>query len=83
MTPYTEGETCCRCLERQQSCFPHVHKHSSGELGSVMRRHNDGTHTSVTCPKSIIDCNTHMGGVGRVDQLRGYYSCRTKSRKFY
>ena len=24
-----------------------------------------------------------MGGVDRGDQLRGYYSCRTKSRKFY
>ena len=25
----------------------------------------------------------YMGGVDRGDQLRGYYSCRTKSRKFY
>ena len=24
-----------------------------------------------------------MGGVDRGDQLRGYYTCRTKSRKFY
>ena len=27
--------------------------------------------------------NQSMGGVDRGDQLRGYYSCRTKSRKFY
>ena len=54
-----------------------------GEIGSVMCRQKDGTCTSVPCPKSIIDYNTYMGGVDRGDQLRGYYSCRSKSRKFY
>ena len=30
-----------------------------------------------------ISYNEFMGGVDRGDQLRSYYSCRTKSRKFY
>ena len=54
-----------------------------GEIGSVMCRQRDGTRTSVTCPKSIIDYNTYTGGVDRGDQLRGYYHCLSKSRKFY
>ncbi len=33
--------------------------------------------------ENIVLYNKKMGGVDRGDQLRGYYSCRTKSRKFY
>ena len=51
--------------------------------GSVLRRQLDGTRTSVPCPESIIQYNSYMGGVDRWDQLRGYYNCRTKRRKFY
>ena len=54
-----------------------------GEIGSVMCRQRDGTCTSVTCPKSITDYNTYTSRVDRGDQLRGYYSCLSKSRKFY
>ena len=50
---------------------------------SVLRRQKDHTRTPVTCPESILLYNKYMGGVDRGDQLRGYYSCRTKSRKFY
>ena len=49
---------------------------------SVLRRQKDHTRTPVTCPESILLYNKYMGGVDRGDQLRGYYSCRTKSRKF-
>ena len=39
--------------------------------------------TTLVHPEFIILYNKYMGGVDRGDQLRGYYSCRTKSRKFY
>ena len=56
---------------------------SQPEGGSVLRRQKDGTRIPVPCPLSIIDYNNFMGGVDRGDQVQGYYSCRTKCRKFY
>ena len=51
--------------------------------GTVLRRQKDGSRIDVPCPQAIISYNKRMGGVDRGDQLRGYYDCRTKSRKFY
>ena len=56
---------------------------SQPDGGSVLRQQKDGTRIPVPCPLSIIDYNNFMGGVDRGDQVRGYYSCRTKCRKFY
>ena len=53
------------------------------EHGSVLRRQRDGTRISLPCPAAVVSYNTYMGGVDRGDQLRGYYSCRSKSHKFY
>ena len=50
--------------------------------GTVTRKQRDGSTIEVPCPESIISYNKFMGGVDR-DQLRGYYSCRSRSRKFY
>ena len=50
--------------------------------GTVPRRLLDRSRTDVPCPDSIIS-NKYMGGVDVGDQLRGYYKCRAKSRKFY
>ena len=50
---------------------------------TVQRRQRDGSRIPVTCPESMLQYNAYMGGVDRGDQVRGYYSCRTKSRKFY
>lgn len=51
--------------------------------GTVLRRKKDGSRVPVPCPESVILYNRWMGAVDHGDQLRGYYSCRTKSRKFY
>ena len=53
------------------------------ETGSVLRRQKDGSMMEVTCPKAIISYNKHMGSVDWGDQVRGYYSCRTRCRKLY
>ena len=52
------------------------------DAGSVLRRQLDGSRLPVPCPASILSYK-FMGGVDHGDQLRGYYSCRTKSQKFY
>ena len=51
--------------------------------GNVKRKTKTGGIVTVPCPKSIITYNQNMGGVDFNDQLRGYYSIRLKSRKFY
>lgn len=53
------------------------------QTGSVLRKQRNGSRVPVTCPKSVISYNLWTGGVDRGDQLRGYYHCRVKSRKFY
>ena len=52
-------------------------------IGTVHRRQKDGSRQEVPCQEAIIRYNKYMGGVDRGDQLRGYYRCRVKSRKFY
>ena len=52
-------------------------------MGTVHRRQKDGSRQEVPCPEAIINYNKYMGGVDRGEQLRGYYRCRVKSRKFY
>ena len=56
---------------------------ASHQSGSVQRKQKDGSRVEVPCPASIISYKKFMGGVDRGDQLRGYYRCRSKSRKFY
>ena len=51
--------------------------------GTVKRKQKDGTRIAVPCPEVVMSYNHNMGAVDRGDQLRGYYHCRTKSRKYY
>ena len=52
-------------------------------ITSVKRRQKDGTRIAIPCPESIKSYNINMGAIDTGDQLRGYYRCRTKFRKFY
>ena len=53
------------------------------DSGTVHRKQKDGSSVEVPCPASITSYNKFMGRVDRGDQLRGYYRCRSRSRKFY
>ena len=55
----------------------------SPEEVTVRRTQKDGSSRDVPCPLAIKVYNRFMGGVDKNDQLRGYYSVRTKSRKSY
>ena len=50
---------------------------------SILRQQSDGSKEEVECPLALKSYNKYMGGVDSGDQLRGYYRCRVKSRKFY
>ena len=50
---------------------------------SILRQQSDGSKEEVECPLALKSYNKYMRGVDRGDQLRGYYRCKVKSRKFY
>lgn len=50
---------------------------------TVNHQQKDGTQLPYSCPQCIPLYNKFMRGVDRGDQLRGYYSFRTKCRKLY
>ena len=68
--------------DRKQVICMSSNSQPNGE-GTVPSRQLNGTRTQVQCPASIMSYNKYMGGVDVGDQLRGYYKCRSKSRKFY
>ena len=58
------------------NCQPHC------EI-TVSRRQKNGNRVDVLCPEAIRLYNQFMAGVDKNDQMRGYYSVRTKSTKCY
>ena len=69
-------------MDRKTVMVMSTNNHPSA-CGIVSRKQRDGSSLEVPCPASIISYNKFMGGVDRGDQLRGYYRCRSKSRKVY
>ena len=54
---------------------------SPNELTSVQRKKKDGSAIEVSCPVAVKLYNTHMSGVDKGDQQRGYYRVGCRSRK--
>ena len=67
--------------EKWSPCYlpPHSPQQLAQSFGG---KRMDRDSSAMPCPEAIISYK-FMGGVDRGDRLRGYYSCRTKSRKFY
>ena len=67
-----------KCLDGPEDGDGDVYQPSS--TGTVKRKRST---IDVPCPESIIHYSQFMGGVDRRDQLRGFYRCKSKSRKYY
>ena len=55
----------------------------AGKVSSTTRKLKNGQRQEFPCPEAIVSYSTHMHGVDHNDQIRQYYSVRTKSRKCY
>jgi hypothetical protein len=53
------------------------------ELFEVQRMQKNGTRAPVTCPASVVQYTKRMGGVDRLDHLRGSYSFSRRSRRWW
>lgn len=53
------------------------------EEATVTRKEKDGSKSTITCPQSIKDYNTYMGGVDTADRLRALYCVDRKSPKWW
>jgi len=49
----------------------------------IQRKQKDGSKIPVSCPPAIIQYTKRMGGVDRLDHLRGSYSVSRRSRRWW
>jgi hypothetical protein len=49
----------------------------------IQRKQKDGSKIPVACPPAIIQYTKRMGGVDRLDHLRGSYSVSRRSRRWW
>ena len=78
-----KGKVCASAWQDRKTVMVMSTNCQATETGSVQQKTQDGSRISVPCPQAVLQYNTYMGGVDRGDQLRGYYKCRSRSRKFY
>ena len=50
---------------------------------TTVKQKKDGSTNTVSYPQFVQLYNKYMGGVDKVDQVRKYYSCRRRSRKWW
>lgn len=57
--------------------------HKSGEATPVRRYDKKGKSLELQRPAIIQDYNQYMNGVDRIDQMRSYYSCGARSKRWW
>ncbi|KAI3652734.1 hypothetical protein MP228_002159 [Amoeboaphelidium protococcarum] len=57
--------------------------HKSGEATPVRRYDKKGKPLELQRPAIIQDYNQYMNGVDRIDQMRSYYSCGARSKRWW
>ena len=78
-----ERECVSECLDGPEGSDGHVVELSASWSGNCPSKAARWFSSFRPLSRRIISYKKFMGGVDRGNQLRGYYSCRTKSRKFY
>ena len=60
-----------------------IHVAQASSSVTVQMREKDGTKRNVACPPLLPDYQSFMRGIGRGDQLMGYYNVGRRSRKWW
>ena len=53
------------------------------DVKTISRKQKDGSLVNINCPEAIVLYSKYMRGVDHNDQIRQYYTVRTKCKKYY